>query len=79
MGQTNLRGTNSDMADDPLFYVVAAACLAVVVILVLGISNFGKGTMEAAKQSNKMMKLRIVAQFVAVVLILLFVWLRRGG
>ncbi|SDO14436.1 Hypoxia induced protein conserved region [Lutimaribacter pacificus] len=67
------------MADDPLFFVVAAACLAVVGILILGISHFGKGTMEAAKKSNQMMKLRIAAQFFAVVLILLFVWLRGGG
>jgi hypothetical protein len=66
------------MTNDPLFYVVAAACLAVLGILVLGISNFGKGTMEAAKKSNQMMKLRIIAQFFAVVLILLFVWLRSG-
>ncbi len=67
------------MTNDPLFYVVAAACLGVLAILVLGISNFGKGTMEAAKKSNQMMKLRIVAQFFAVILILLFVWLRGGG
>lgn len=67
------------MANDPLFYVVAASCLAVVVILALGISNFGKGTMEAAKKSNKMMQLRIAAQFFAVLMILLFVWLRSGG
>ncbi|MFD1510869.1 twin transmembrane helix small protein [Lacimonas salitolerans] len=66
------------MRDDPLFYIAAAACLVVVAILILGISNFGKGTMEAAKKSNRMMKLRIVAQFAAVVLILLFVWLSGG-
>lgn len=66
------------MRDDPLFYIAAAACLVVVAILILGISNFGKGTVEAAKQSNRMMKMRIVAQFVAVVLILLFVWLSGG-
>lgn len=66
------------MRDDPLFYIAAAACLVVVAILIIGISNFGKGTVEAAKQSNRMMKMRIVAQFVAVVLILLFVWLSGG-
>ena len=67
------------MLNDPLFYVAAIACLGVVVILALGIANFGKGTMEAAKQSNKMMRWRIIAQFVAVVLILLFVWMRKEG
>ena len=67
------------MMQDPLFLLIALALLAVVVALSLGIANFGKGTAEAAKKSNRMMKLRIVAQFIAVVLILLFVWLRAGG
>lgn len=67
------------MLNDPLFYVVVAACLAVVVILALGVANFGKGTAEAAKQSNKMMRWRIYAQFGAAVLIMLFVWLRKEG
>lgn len=67
------------MRDDPLFYVVAIACLAVVVILAKGLSHFGKGTLESAKKSNQMMKLRLVAQFIAVLLIVLFVWLRSGG
>lgn len=67
------------MLQDPLFLVVAAACLAVVVILAIGISHFGKGDMESAKKSNKMMQWRIGAQALAVVLILLFLWLRSGG
>ena len=64
------------MTQDPLFYVVAIAMLAVVVILAIGISQFGKGTLTAAKRSNKMMQLRIAAQFFAVILILLFVAIR---
>ncbi len=67
------------MKDDPLFYVVAAACLAVVAILMIGIGGFAKGGEFNKKHANKVMRLRIVAQFVAVLLILLFVWLRRGG
>jgi hypothetical protein len=67
------------MTEDPLFYIVAAAMLSVLVVLAIGISQFGKGTVEAAKRSNKMMQLRIVAQFVAVVFLLLFVWLRSNG
>ncbi|WP_319826015.1 twin transmembrane helix small protein [Thalassovita sp.] len=66
------------MKDDPLFYVVAAACLAVVVILMTGIGGFAKGGDFNRKHANKIMRLRIAAQFVAVVLILLFVWLRKG-
>lgn len=67
------------MKDDPLFYVVAAACLGVVVILMIGIGGFAKGGEFNRKYANKIMRLRIAAQFVAVLLILLFVWLRRGG
>ena len=64
------------MINDPLFIVVALACLVVVAILFLGINAFRKGTAESAKQSNKFMQARIIAQFVAVILIVLFVILR---
>ena len=64
------------MINDPLFIVVALACLVVVAILFLGINSFRKGTAESAKQSNKFMHARIIAQFVAVILIVLFVILR---
>lgn len=67
------------MLNDPLFYVVAAACLAVLVILALGIASFGKGGEANAKHSNKMMRYRIYAQAVAIVLILIYVALRRMG
>lgn len=67
------------MMNDPLFLFAAAAMLAVVVILAIGISHFGKGSIESAKKSNKMMQLRIAAQAFAVILILLFLWMRSGG
>ena len=67
------------MLQDPLFLLVAAACLTVVVILARGISYFGKGDMESARKSNKMMQWRLAAQFVAVLLILFFLWMRSGG
>ncbi|WP_050605196.1 twin transmembrane helix small protein [Ruegeria sp. 6PALISEP08] len=64
---------------DLLMVVLLLAMAAVVVVLALGIANFGKGGMEAAKKSNKMMRLRILFQFIAVVLIVLFVYLRGQG
>ena len=64
------------MMDDPLFILAAVACLVVLAILVMGVSNFGKGGKDAGKRSNKLMRYRIYAQFVAVGLILLFVTLR---
>ncbi|MBC6408415.1 MAG: twin transmembrane helix small protein [Rhodobacteraceae bacterium] len=66
------------MASDPLFYVVAAAVLAVLVILMVGVAGFAKGGEFNRKYANKIMRLRIAAQFVAVVLILLYIWLRSS-
>lgn len=59
--------------------ILLLAMAAVVVVLALGIANFGKGGMEAAKKSNKMMRLRILFQFIAVILIVLYVYLRGQG
>ncbi|MDA7967209.1 twin transmembrane helix small protein [Ruegeria sp.] len=64
---------------DLLMVVLLLAMAAVVVVLVLGIANFGKSGMNAAMKSNKMMRLRILFQFIAVVLIVLYVWLRGQG
>jgi hypothetical protein len=67
------------LANDPLFWVVAAATIGVLVILMIGIGGFAKGGEFNRKHANRIMRYRIAAQFVAVLLILLFVWLRRGG
>ncbi|SFE45746.1 twin transmembrane helix small protein [Roseivivax sediminis] len=67
------------MADDPLFILMAVVMLAVVVILMTGIGGFAKGGEFNKKYANKLMRWRIAAQFVAVILILLFVWVRGGG
>lgn len=55
---------------DFLFYLAGAACLATLLVLGFGIGGFGSGRMTSRKQ-NKMMQLRIVAQFAAVVLLVL--------
>ena len=70
---------DNGLASDPLFWVVAAATLGVLVILMIGIGGFAKGGEFNRKHANRLMRYRIAAQFVAVLLILLFVWLRRGG
>ncbi|MEQ9695854.1 twin transmembrane helix small protein [Shimia sp. SDUM112013] len=67
------------LASDPLFWVVAAATIGVLIILMIGIGGFAKGGEFNRKHANRIMRYRIGAQFVAVALILLFVWLRRGG
>ena len=67
------------MAQDPLFIVVVLSMAAVAIILMIGIGGFGRGGEFNRKYSNKLMRMRILAQFVAVVLILLFVWIARLG
>ncbi len=67
------------MAQDPLFIVVVLSMAAVAIILMIGIGGFGRGGEFNRKYSNKLMRMRILAQFVAVVLILLFVWIARVG
>lgn len=67
------------MANDPLFIVVAIACLIVLGILIFGVGTFGKGGEFNRKHANRIMRWRIIAQFAAVLLILLFVWIRGGS
>ncbi len=69
------------MTDDPLLIIALVACAIVLIILLMGINAFRKGGVEGSKQSNRLMQWRIGAQFVAVLLILAFVYFRRqaGG
>ena len=64
------------MFRDPLFLLVVLAILIVLGILMFGIGTFGKGGEFNRKYGNKIMQARIAAQFVAVALILLYIWLR---
>lgn len=66
------------MRNDPLFMLAALASFAVLVILMIGIGGFARGGEFNKRNANKLMRLRIAAQAVAIGLILLFVWLRKG-
>jgi hypothetical protein len=67
------------MTQDPLFIVIAVVMLGVVGVLFFGIGSFAKGGEFNRKHANRAMRWRIGAQFAAVVLILLFVYLRGGA
>jgi len=67
------------MFSDPLFFVTIAAILAVLAILLIGVAGFAKGGDFNRKYANKIMQARVAAQFVAVILIVLLVWLRSNG
>ena len=64
------------MFNDPLFVVVVLAMATVAIIMLIGIGGFGRGGDFNRKHANKIMRTRIVAQFVAVLLILAFVYFR---
>ena len=67
------------MLSDPFFIVVAAATIGVVLILLVGIGGFAKGGEFNRKHANRIMRYRVIAQAIAVALILLFVLFRRAG
>tara|TARA_B100000963_G_scaffold87413_1_gene75038 strand:+ start:273 stop:479 length:207 start_codon:yes stop_codon:yes gene_type:complete len=63
------------MSQDPLFILIILSMAAVLIILMVGIGGFGRGGEFNRKYANKIMRLRIIAQFLAVAIILLFVYL----
>lgn len=67
------------MADDPLFWMMSLSVLIVLGVLMWGMGSFGKGGEYNRKNANKIMRWRIGAQFAAVVMILIFVYLRGEG
>jgi hypothetical protein len=65
---------------DPFLIVVTLACFIVLGILAVGVGSFGKGGEFNRKHANRLMRYRIAAQFVAVLLILAYVaWRGSGG
>jgi len=64
------------MSSDPLYFLAIAAVLAVLVVLMVGLGAFTKGGEFNRKYSNKLMRMRIIAQAVAVGLILLYAIMR---
>ncbi len=64
---------------DPLFIIVVIAVLVVLVILMIGIGGFAKGGDFNRKHANRIMRYRIIAQAIAVVLIVGFVVIRQMG
>jgi hypothetical protein len=67
--------------DDPLLIIALLACFGVLIVLLLGINSFRKSDTNSGAESNRWMRWRIGLQFVAVLLIMIFVYVRRqtGG
>jgi Hypoxia induced protein conserved region len=73
-------GAGAVLGEPPLFYLVVFFCLAVLAVLMVGVGGFARGGEFNRKYANKIMRLRILLQFIAVILIVVLVALaRRGG
>jgi hypothetical protein len=64
---------------DPVFLVATVLVLIVAGILIFGISSFAKGGDFNKRNGNRIMRWRLYAQFVAVIVIVGFAWLRSRG
>ncbi|MCC5985353.1 MAG: twin transmembrane helix small protein [Rhodobacteraceae bacterium] len=62
------------MLSDPLFILGAVASFVVLGILLVGIGGFARGGEFNRRNANKLMRWRLGAQFVAVILIVAFAW-----
>ena len=56
--------------------LVPIAIAAVAVVLVMGLANIMRG--GSPHRSQKLMRLRVLLQFVAIVVIMLVIWATRG-
>ena len=60
------------MSDFMSHFAVPAAIIAVAIVLVLGLVNMMRG--GSPNRSQKLMRLRVLLQFVAIVITMLTVW-----
>jgi len=58
--------------------VIGIAIFAVFVILCLGLFTLFKGGQISATWSNRLMRMRVLAQFVAIILIMIVLWASQG-
>jgi ABC-type Na+ efflux pump permease subunit len=58
-----------------LYYATTIIVLAVFVVLLLGLRNMMKGT--SPNRSQKLMRLRVILQFVAILIIIAYVFVAR--
>ena len=59
-------------------YLSIAACLIVLAVVLFGVLTFGRGGEFNRKWSNKIMRLRLVTQAIAVILIMTTVLLAQA-
>ncbi|MEE2690991.1 MAG: twin transmembrane helix small protein [Pseudomonadota bacterium] len=67
------------MLSNLVFFLIPIALIATAIILGVGIYSLAKGGAFAKANSNKLMRLRVMAQAIAIGLIMLFLWLVSIG
>jgi len=60
------------MTEFLIYALVPIAVIAVAVVLLLGLSNMARG--GSPMRSQKLMRLRVLLQFVAIVVIMITIW-----
>ncbi|MEM8988010.1 MAG: twin transmembrane helix small protein [Pseudomonadota bacterium] len=65
-----------EAASGLLFFLIPLSLAAVLGVLGLGLYSLAKGGTFAKEHSNKLMRLRVGLQAVALVVIMLFIWAR---
>jgi hypothetical protein len=61
------------MSDFMSHYLVPAAIIAVAIVLMLGLINMMRG--GSPNRSQKLMRLRVLMQFVAIIVIMATIWM----
>ena len=67
------------LLNDPLFILAAVLSLIMLGILLFGVGSFARGGEFNKRNANKIMRWRLGAQFVAVIVIVAFAYLRHRG
>jgi hypothetical protein len=62
-----------------VFFLIPIGLAATAIILGVGIYSLAKGGAFAKENSNKLMRLRVMAQAVTIALMMLFLWLVGQG
>lgn len=57
-------------------FLVPVAIVAVAIVLLLGLVNMMRG--GSPNRSQKLMRLRVLLQFVAIIVIMVAIWVMRG-
>ena len=66
------------MISENAHIIIIIACLLVVIVLMVGLGGFAFGGEFNKKYANKIMRLRILLQATAILLIIVFVYFSRG-